>query len=207
MSGSSSRTALAAQAENHASNQASQLDRVGITGLQSIMQALEGRFGSNWGALPGEVAQGYDDVRKDTNESFRQATRSSAESAAYLAKTSGSPISGGEISAIQRQDALGLDQQRRLTLGQIKLDEANAGMTANNGFMRLMTGAGQSALGLANTYQNQALQGVAGMTDTNPWGSAMAGAAAGASAGSVVPGWGTVIGGVVGGVGGYLAGR
>jgi hypothetical protein len=41
---------------------------------------------------------------------------------------------------------------------------------------------------------------------TNPWGSALTGAASGASAGSVFGPWGTAAGGLLGGVGGYLGG-
>jgi hypothetical protein len=206
MSGST-QSHLANKIERQSSSQAEQIGKLGVGGLNSIMSALGDRFGSNWGALPGEVAQGYDKVRDETNASFRAASHGSSEAASYLARTSGAPITGGEVSAVQRQDAFGLDQQRRLTLGQIQMEEANAGMTANNGFMRLMTGAGQSALGLANTYQQQALGATSMTSATNPWASAISGAAAGASAGSVVPGWGTVIGGVLGGVGGYMAGR
>lgn len=205
MSGDTAQQNLSNELIGQSGAQAKKLDTLSLTGLQSIMSALGQRFGSNWGNLPGEVSKSFDLVRDETNSAFRQSARGATEAAAYLAKTSGSPISGGEISSIQRQDALGLDQQRRLTLGQIKMDEANAGMTANNGFMRLMTGAGQSALGLASTYQNQALQSASMASNINPWGAAMGGAAAGASAGTALGPWGTLAGGVIGGVGGYMA--
>jgi hypothetical protein len=205
--GGSSRNILASEIEGRASENAGRLDKIGIGGFARIMEQLNGRFGSDWGKIPAEVARGFDKVRDDTNSSFRQAAHGSAESAAYLARTSGAPITGGEVSSIIRRDATNLDQQRRLTLGQIQMEEANAGMNANNGFMRLMTGAGQTALGMASTYQNQALSAANGASSTNPWASALSGAASGAAAGSAIPGWGTVIGGVIGGVGGYMAGR
>ncbi len=205
--GGSRQSSLARQVENQASSQADQLDTLGLSQMQTILNALQGKLGGDWGKIPGEVKLGYDKVRASTEEAFNAAKFGSAESAQYLAKTSGGNISGGEVNEQITQDAYALDQRRRLLHGQINVDEANTAMSANNGFMRLMAGAGQSALGLASTYQNQALQGTTGVNNTSPWQSALGGAAAGASVGSAFPGWGTAIGAVVGGVGGYFAGR
>lgn len=207
MGGGDAKTALAGRIEEQAGGQADRLDKYAITGMNRIMEALEGRFGTSWGDIPGEVARGFDKVRTQTNEAYDVAGRGAEEATRYLARRSGAPISTGEVNDAVLQDALALDRGRRFSLGQIQLDEANAAMSANNGFMRLMTGAGQSALGLANTYQNQATQAAGSMTSSNPWASAMSGAASGAAAGSVIPGWGTAIGAVLGGVGGYLGGR
>lgn len=205
--GGSAQSTTARRVENQASAQADRLDQVGLTQMQAIMSALQGKFGGGWGQIPGEVKEGFDKVRASTEEAFTAARFGSGESARYLAKTSGGNISGGEVNEQILQDAQALDQRRRMTIGQINTEEANAAMSANNGFMRLMTGAGQSALGLAATYQNQALQGTAGVSGASPWQAALGGAASGASVGSLFPGWGTAIGAVVGGVGGYLSAR
>jgi len=205
--GGSTQSQLARRAENQASSQADRLDQLGLSQMNAIMSALQGKFGGDWGKVPGEVKAGFDKVRASTEEAFTAAKFGSDESARYLAKTSGGNISGGEVNEQILQDAQALDQRRRLAIGQIQTDEANTAMSANNGFMRLMTGAGQSALGLASTYQNQALGGAAGASSTNPWQSALGGAASGASIGAMGGPWGAVIGGVVGGVGGYMAGR
>jgi len=205
--GGSKQSRAATEAQYTSASQAQQLNNLALPAMEHIMSTLGAKFGTDWGKVPGEITRSYDKIRSDTEASFQQAQFGSAESARYLARTSGAPMTGGELSGVIANDAYGLDQQRRQTLGQIKLEEANAAMTANNGFMRLMMGAGQSALGLANANQSMAMGGIGGMSSSNPWQSALAGAAAGASAGSVVPGWGTAIGAVVGGVGGYMAGR
>lgn len=205
--GGSTQSQLARRAENQASSQADRLDQLGLSQMNAIMSALQGKFGGDWGKVPGEVKAGFDKVRASTEEAFTAAKFGSDESARYLAKTSGGNISGGEVNEQILQDAQALDQRRRLAMGQIQTDEANAAMSANNGFMRLMTGAGQSALGLASTYQNQALQGTAGVSNVNPWQAALGGAASGASIGALFGGVGAPIGAVVGGVGGYLSAR
>lgn len=205
--GGSRQSDLAKRVEGQANQQANQLDQLALSQMNSIMSALQGKFGGDWGKIPGEVKAGYDKVRASTEEAFTAAKFGSEESARYLAKTSGGNISGGEVNEQILQDAHALDQRRRLAMGEIQTNEANSAMSANNGFMRLMTGAGQSALGLAATYQGQALQGTAGVSSVNPWQAALGGAASGASVGSLFPGWGTAIGAVVGGVGGYLSAR
>jgi hypothetical protein len=207
MGGGDGKQGLVDQAERQATSQAERLNDLGFGNMAFVMSTLGGKFGNNWGALPGEVARSFDKVRDETNASYRQGLASSAEASNYLARTSGAPVSGGEVNAAITRDALALDQRRRLTLGKIQLEEANAGMSANNGFMRLMMGAGNTGLGLASTYQSQALQGLSGMSDTNPWQGAMGGAASGAGMGAALGPWGALAGAVIGGVGGYMGSR
>lgn len=207
MSGETAQTRMAGRVEEQASSQADILSALGLGQLGTIMTALQGKFGTDWGKVPGEVKAGYDKVRASTEEAFSAARFGSAEANRYAATVSGGRISGGEVNEATFNDAYALDQRRRMLQSQITLDEANTAMSANNGFMRMMTGAGNTALGLASMYQGQAAQGASGVSATSPWQSALGGAAAGASVGSLFPGWGTAIGAVVGGVGGYLSGR
>ena len=187
-----------------------QADRIGklVTGnLNFLSSVLGDKFGSNWNAIPGEVHRAFDGVRNDTEKAYQNAAFSSQEATRYAARTSGENISRGQVDAAVRSNAFNLDRDRRFALGQIQLDEANAGLTANNALMRLFTGAGQTALGLASTYQSQAVQ-AAGMTsNVDPWGAALGGAAQGAGAGSVFGPWGAVAGGVLGGAMGYLGSK
>lgn len=206
--GGSTQAALSGEVRGQASMQANELNKLIYSNLNFLTNTAGSRFGSSWNKIPPEVSEGYDKIRSATKDSYENAAFSSAEASRYLARTSGQNISQGQISGAINRDALNLDQQRRMTMGQIDLEEANAAMTANNGFMRLMTGAGQTALGLASSYQSQAL-GAAGQTNsTSPWQSALSGAMSGASIGSAGGlGWGTAAGALVGGAAGYFGGR
>lgn len=204
---SGSRDSLMAQISGKSGLQADALNDLVAGNLSAINGLLGDRFTTNWDAIPGEVSRGYDKVRKDTEASYKQAAFSADEATRYLARSSGENYSGGQVQSALARDALALDQSRRFTLGQIQTDEANAALSANNGLMRILGGAGQTAIGLATTYQNQALSAAGQMTNTNPWGSAIGGLASGAAAGSALGPWGAVAGGVIGGIGGYMSGR
>ena len=199
--------ALAAEIQERSGAQAERLNKSVLDNLGFLFTNLSGKFGTDWNAIPGEVSRGFDKARSRVEEGYASARFGADEASQYLAKTSGAPLSGGEVRHRMTEDALALDLDWRLTLGQISLDEANAGLSANNALMRLFTGGGQTALGLAATYQNQAVNSASMVNQQDPWMSALGGAASGAAAGSALGPWGTVIGGVIGGAGGYFGGR
>lgn len=205
--GGSAQQSLSRESVDLARTQGNKLDSAINQNLHFLQSVLGDKFGSNWNALPGEVSRGFDVVRANTEKAYQNAQFSSDESVKYLAKTSGENFSGGQVRSAMAQNARALDTDRRQALGQIQLEEANAGLSANNALMRLFTGAGQTALGLATSYQSQANQAASMVSNVDPWGAALGGAAAGASAGGVIPGWGTVIGGLVGGAMGYLSAK
>ncbi len=207
MSGSTAQSQLGERIRQQASSQSNQLGDTIAKNLAFLGTALGNKFGGDWNAIPGEVASGYDKVRAATEDAYRSASFSAAEETRYMARTSGENLSRGQIDSALASRARALDTDRRFALGQIQLEEANAGLSANNALMRLFTGAGQTALGLASTYQSQAAQAASMVPSSDPWAGALAGAASGAAAGSAIPGWGTAIGGVIGAIGGYLGSK
>lgn len=200
-------SATARNIEEQAKTQSGRLDKLVLGNLDFLFNNLSTKFGTDWNRIPGEVAAGFDKVRQKTEDEYASAQFGASEASRYLARTSGSPISGGEVRHRLAEDALRLDQDRRFTLGQINLEEANAGLSANNALMRLFTGGGQTALGLASSYQQQAIQAASQINTQDPWMGALGGAASGAAMGAQFGGWGAIPGAIIGGVAGYYGGR
>lgn len=205
--GGGGQPAISRRIQDQASTQADRLNSSVLDNLGFLFNNLSNKFGTDWNAIPGEVARGFDKARDRVEETYASAQFGASEASKYLAKTSGAPLSGGEIRHRLGEDAIALDRDRRFTLGQISLDEANAGLSANNALMRLFTGAGQTALGLAATYQNQAINSASMVNQQDPWMTALGGAASGAATGSALGPWGALAGGVIGGAAGYFGGR
>lgn len=198
---------LSRRIQDQADAQATRLDDAVLGNLGFLFNNLSTKFGTDWNQIPGEVSRGFDKAREKTEEQYASARFGADEASRYLARTSGAPLSGGEVNARIAQDAQLLDRDRRMTLGQINLDEANAGLSANNALMRLFAGAGQTAMGLGASYQQQAVNSASMASKQDPWMSALGGAASGASTGAMFGPYGALIGGVIGGAGGYFGGR
>ena len=208
--GSSPRATAAADASQAQAALLAQLAGIGLPEIQNIGGMVTGQLQGGMNAIPPDIQQAFAPIQAQMNQDFAQAGVGNAAAIRQRAKQSGMPFSSEQLSDATTRAALDLEGVQNQANAQLQMTEASAGLEEFNTLMNLLGGGAQTALGFGQGAGGLATGALGGMSNSNPWGSAIAGAASGALAGSVVPGVGTAVGaiggGLIGGIGGYFGG-
>jgi len=155
--------------------------------------------------IPDSIVKQFGVAQTGVNRDFDVAERGANAYTSQSFKQSGNPYSPGQLDAVQRQQLQTLEQGRSRAMGQLKFEEAQAGLGQFNQLMNLMSGGVGSALNLGAGYgaaQNATLRF---LPTTTQEGAGFSGAIAGAGAGASFGPYGALAGALIGGVGGALS--
>jgi hypothetical protein len=203
MSGATQGQEQSAQLQKQAAQHSTDLFAMGSPGMRMALSDLLKDVGS--GGEPQSVQDAYSTIRGDTNKQFDQEEAASPMTIDQSMKQSGFRGGQGAQQYASDQALYSLEDSRRNNMRNLQMQETDQGMQTRDFELSQILGIAQGNVNQSFGF-NQNAYGAAQQNQSNPWGSALGGAAAGASAGSVAGPWGTAIGGVVGGLGGYFSG-
>ena len=180
------------------------LFRIGSPGLSLALGDFIKDLGKP-GEEPASTRKAFDEMRGLQNRQFDQQAESLPLTAAQQAKQSGFRGSAGSVDRSASEALFQLESQRRKSQNLMAQQETDAAVSQRDFDLSQILGISEGGIQSSFGYGRNQLA-AAGMNNSNPWGSAAAGALSGAAAGSS-GGWiGALAGGIIGGAGGYFSG-
>jgi hypothetical protein len=195
----------AATIQNISSQREQDLFNLGYPGFRLAMNDFVTDLGQP-GQEPNSVRKAFGGIRDMQTQMFDQGAAAIPGAVDYQGTATGYRGGAGANDAAKKEALFSLESRRRNQGQLLNQQETDTAMKVQDYDLGQIMSMSGGALNTARGFTNDAL-GAAGYNKSNPWGSAISGAASGAALGtSVAPGWGTVIGGVVGGAAGYFSG-
>lgn len=204
MSSESPKEAAATEAARTNLGFQERLSEVALPGLKATLESLQRQLGG--GGLNQDVHAAFEGARGQLGRGYENALASGENLTRQQALQSGEVYQPAQLQDALTLQATQLDRQRSQGMRNLQFQEAQAGLTQYNQLMNMLGQGSGAAFNLGQGFSGLQAGAIGGMSDSNPWGSALGGAASGASVGSAFGPWGAVIGGAAGGIGGYFSG-
>ena len=195
----------AAQVQQAAAQHQMDLFNIGAPGVRMALGDFMTDLGKA-GSDPASIDALYSGLQATNTGQFNAAEDAATSTTTQMARQSGYRGATGAVGEASTQTLLGLETARRTNARALTEQKTDAAIQQRDFNLSQILGIGTGMGGQSNQSYQNALGVASSFNNSNPWGSAAAGAASGAASGSVVPGWGTVIGGLVGGISGYFQG-
>lgn len=206
MSSTSPREEAATEAARTNFDFQQQLTNTALPGLKATLDSLQQQLGGG-NMLNQDVHKTFESARGELQRGYETSLGANENLIRQQAMQSGEVYQPSQVSDTISTQARMMDQQRIAGLRNLQFQEAQAGLGQYNQLMNMLGQGSGAAFNIGKGFSSVQGGAIGGMSNSNPWGSAIGGAAAGAAAGSqIYPGWGTAIGAVAGGALGYFGG-
>ena len=180
-----------------------QLAGVSLPEYSKIIGDLQTQL--NGGQESPAVSAAFGAARSDLATNYAQAWNTNKEVLAQRAKQSGGMFASDQMADTNKANAFSLSKDFDQANRNLSFQETQANLGQYNTLLGMLGQASGAAMNAGSGYTGNQARAISGLSNSNPWGGALSGAASGAVAGTAInAGWGTAIGAVVGGVGGYL---
>lgn len=201
MSGATQGQEQSAQLQKQSAQHSTDLFNIGSPGIRLALGDMLKDLGS--GGEPESIKKLYAGIRGDTNKQFDQEEAANPMTTHQQYLQSGARGAQGAEQYGAERTLFSLEDARRNNLRNLAVQETDQGMAQRNFELSQILGIGSGMVNQSFGFNANAY-GAAQHNQSNPWGSALGGAAAGAGTGAALGPWGALGGAIVGGAAGYF---